>query len=112
MINKAIVALGAVAAAAVTILVFANKANASTVKGHIVINTIPSGASISVNGSSIGQSPKTIDVDPGTYAIIINLTGYNDVSTSVIVAAGSTHTLNVSLTLVGSGWTPIDIVWS
>ena len=86
------------------------KATMST-KGHIVINTVPSGATISVNGSTVGASPITVDVDPGSYTILIQSSGYNDATTTVTVAAGETHTLNVSLTATG-GRTPIDIVWS
>jgi ABC-type phosphate transport system substrate-binding protein len=111
--NKKTMIIGGVgvAAAIVAILIFKKPAQASTT-GTIIINTIPAGASVSVDGSSTGVSPLNVDIAPGTHAILIELADYNDVATSVSVVAGSTHTLNVSLTPVGTNWTPIDIVWS
>jgi hypothetical protein len=81
-------------------------------KGTIIINTTPAGAMVSINGVQQGISPITLSVDAGTYSITIQLSGYNDISTSVTVAAGETHTLNASMTLAGGEWTPIDIIWS
>lgn len=114
MVSKTTLIVGGVAlvVSIAALALFSKRAGAVTGKGHLIINTIPAGASVSVNGSSIGTSPVTVDVDPGTYAISISLAGYNNASTSVTIEAGSTHTLNVSLTPVGTQWTPINIVWS
>lgn len=104
--------MGVVMIAGVLQTLLAKPTEAAPVKGHIVINTLPTGATISVNSNVVGTSPITVDVDAGSYVILIQLSGYNDSTTTVNVVAGETYTLNASLTELSSGRLPIDIVWS
>lgn len=103
--------MGVVMIAGVLQTLLAKPAAVAPTKGHIIINTLPTGATISVNGSVVGVSPITVDVDPGSYTVFIQLSGYNSATITVSVTADETHTLNASLTPEG-GRTPIDIVWS
>lgn len=81
-------------------------------KAHVVVNTTPPGATVIFGGKTVGLSPITIELSAGTYSIQLALAGYNTVTTSVTVSAGETKTLNVTMTLAGGEWTPIDIIWS
>jgi uncharacterized membrane protein len=110
--NKTTLIVGGVAAVGLIAILLSSKGAQASTKGRMVINTAPAGASIHVNGSNWGTSPLDVEVDPGTYTVLIQLEGYNDISTSVTTEAGVAHTLNVSLTTVGSEWQPIDIAWS
>jgi hypothetical protein len=102
-ITAGVLGVGAI----VTIIVLSKKGGTPTPpptgKGYIVVNTTPSGASISINGTITGTSPGTLDVDPGTYNILVRLTGYNDATRTVSVVSNETKTLNITLTVKSGG---------
>ena len=71
--------------------------------GYIAVSTTPSGANILINGTYAGTSPGSFEVSPGSYTIKARLSGYNDSSQTVTVAAGETKTVNLTLTASGGG---------
>lgn len=57
----------------------------------ISISTVPSGASVFLDGSSsvFGTTPITIGLFPGAHTIRLSRTGYKDYTTSVTIVSGS-----------------------
>ena len=72
-------------------------------KGHIQVNTTPTGANIYINDAYAGKSPGSFEVSAGSYTVKAQLSGYNDATQSVTVAAGETKNVNITLTASGGG---------
>jgi PEGA domain len=68
--------------------------------GKLVIQSTPSGANISINGKSMGQTPASFVVSLGTYSVTVTGAELNCPSRVVGVTPGST----VTLTCTSSGW--------
>jgi hypothetical protein len=68
----------------------------TTAKIHV--NTDPAGALVIANGQTTDVTPITLTVDPGTYTIIMRLSGYEDKSVDISVAAGDEKTISETLT--------------
>jgi hypothetical protein len=66
--------------------------------GEVSILTIPSGASIYVDGTYRGLSPTTLTLYPGSHSVKLSLTGYNDWTGTVYVNTYATTPLQVGLT--------------
>ena len=71
--------------------------------GDILVSSVPDGAAIYLDGNYRGKTlhgnPFDITgVAPGTYTVTLLKSGYQDSSTTVVVAAGQTSTVSVSLT--------------
>jgi len=66
--------------------------------GTVYAKSSPSGAQVIVDGTYNGITPMTLTLYPGNHNIAIKLPGYNDWSTTVYVTAGSSQTINPSLT--------------
>ena len=57
--------------------------------GTLAIESLPSGASVAINGTPGGTTPVTIsDLPPGEYRVTITLQGYRPFATTVRVVAG------------------------
>ena len=57
--------------------------------GSLAVESLPSGASVSVNGKPSGITPLTLnDLTPGDYRVTLSMPGYRDFATTVRVAAG------------------------
>ena len=67
--------------------------------GNITVNSVPSGATILVDGIGTGTTtPTTIrGVTSGSHFILLQLTGYQDYSQNVIVNDNATSTVSVTL---------------
>ena len=66
--------------------------------GTVYAKSSPSGANVYVDGTYNGVTPMTLTLYPGNHNIVLKLSGYNDWSTTVYVTAGSSQTINPSLT--------------
>jgi hypothetical protein len=67
--------------------------------GSLVVDSRPSGASVSINGRPRGTTPLTIDdLAPGEYRVEMSLTGYRNLVTTVRVVAGERVRAAASLT--------------
>jgi hypothetical protein len=70
-----------------------------TTTGSISFISIPSGASIYLNGTLVAITPAMItNISAGSYSYVLRLTGYNDATGTVTVVVG--QTANVSVTLI------------
>lgn len=63
-----------------------------------IVNSIPSGANIFINGSAVGVTPCTLDNIPeGNAQIKVTFDGYNDFTETVALVAGQEHEINATL---------------
>jgi uncharacterized repeat protein (TIGR02543 family) len=68
--------------------------------GTVVINSVPSGATASIDGNTVGTTPVTVsNVPPGSHIVTIVLATYNTYTTTVSVTAGQIATVNATLVL-------------
>ena len=66
--------------------------------GRIHITSMPTGASITINGELTGRiTPQTITGEPGTYEIIMGLDGYQSCSNTITLSAGQNLDVNCNL---------------
>ena len=57
--------------------------------GTFEISTVPSGAAVTINGSSYGITPVTVpDLENGSYIVGFTLSGYQEVQNQIILGAG------------------------
>jgi len=71
--------------------------------GSIVVNSIPSGATILLDGTSKGTTNRTLeDIAPGTHAIVVKKEGYVSNTTNVTVAAGKTITYTAQMSSIAA----------
>ena len=67
-------------------------------KGQVDFSSSPSGADIIFDGKNIGKTPYTLEnVDPGTYTVVLKLTGYDDWRGSVNVEVGMISNVDANL---------------
>ncbi len=66
--------------------------------GTLRVSSIPSQASIYINGEYRGETPLTLEVEAGTYAIRISKADYHDYITTVTVESREIKTINAELT--------------
>ena len=77
--------------------------------GSMRIHSMPSGATVLVNGTEAGVTPLVIDdLLPGAYAVSIAKSGYQAANQTVTVVAGQEKLLFVSLSRKGDGSEKID----
>jgi hypothetical protein len=81
---------------------------ARTSTTSIEIQTIPSGASITIDGKSNGTGDRTIAVSPGPHQVQIQLLGYRPHSEQVVVAEGQTFKLTTMLIASDTGTSDSD----
>ena len=57
--------------------------------GALAVESLPTGASVVVNGKPSGRTPLTLnDLPPGDYRVTMSMPGYRDFATTVRVVAG------------------------
>ena len=67
--------------------------------GGISVTSSPSGAEVYLNNAFRGLTPITLDsLTPGSYTVLLKLSGYSDWSATAQVAAGQTSQLTATLT--------------
>ena len=68
-------------------------------KAYINVNSIPTGASIYLNGVYIEDTNiSNYSVDPGAYALKLTMPGYYDYAEDFTIVGGETKTFNITLT--------------
>ncbi len=65
--------------------------------GTLIVNSIPSGAWITLDGSYVGYTPRTLYVQQGYRQVVISKEGYRDWRRSVLIIGGLTRTINAAL---------------
>lgn len=69
--------------------------------GGLMVESRPSGASVSINGRDRGKTPLTLsELPPGDYQVVMTLQGYRNFATTVRVVAGERARAAASLTAV------------
>ena len=63
----------------------------------LLVNTVPEGAQVSINGKPAGKAPITRQAKAGTYRLVASLDGYNDSTSEAKLETGKN--LEVKLTL-------------
>ncbi|MFC2079078.1 PKD domain-containing protein [Candidatus Bipolaricaulota bacterium] len=65
--------------------------------GTLVVNSTPSGASISIDGQYAGYTPRTLFVTQGFHQITVSKSGYLGWQAATLIIGGITRTINVTL---------------
>ncbi len=66
--------------------------------GALIINSVPSGAWITIDGHYAGYTPRTLYITQGYHQISLSKTGYEDWNHGLFVIGGQTRTVNAALT--------------
>gem|GEM_PF-252587 len=69
--------------------------------GTVIVNSVPSGAWIALDGEFVGYTPRTlyVSVPPNYREVVVSMNGYRDWRSWVYVIAGRTRTINALLEL-------------
>lgn len=65
--------------------------------GTLSVSSIPSGAQALINGSVVGNTPLSIELQPGNYNLELRRSGYNTLRTPFTIQAGQVTQLNLPL---------------
>ncbi len=68
-----------------------------TAEGHVAVVTAPPGASVTVDGTMVGETPVALDLEPGRHRVRVERAGYAVVEREVVVPAGGDLRLDVPL---------------
>ena len=74
--------------------------------GMLSVTSSPSGALVALDGRLFGYTPATQPVRAGIHQVVLSKSGYRDWSTTVMVLAGVTTTLNKTLEPIGTANQP------
>jgi hypothetical protein len=69
----------------------------STKTGTLSINSSPRAATVTVDGTLMGNTPSSLKLSPGPHSIAVSLAGYKDWVTSVTIEAGNTVSVKADL---------------
>ena len=65
--------------------------------GTLNMNSTPSGAAITINGTYMGYTPRTVYLPQGYHQILLTKTGYQNWNLGLFLLAGATRTVNAVL---------------
>jgi len=65
--------------------------------GTLIVNSVPSGAWVTLDGSYVGYTPRTLYVQQGYHQVVVSKDGYHDWRRSVFIIGGLTRTINATL---------------
>ena len=74
----------------------ASAAPAAVAQATLVIDSIPPGADIEIDGAFVGNTPSTVAVAPGSHQIVVKKKGFTDWTKTLNVTGGTVH-LNTEL---------------
>lgn len=57
----------------------------------LVIDSVPTGADVEIDGAFVGNTPSTVGVAPGKHQVVVKMKGYADWSKNLNVTGGSIH---------------------
>jgi serine/threonine protein kinase len=85
-------------AATVSVTLSALRPPPTAAVGSVAVDSRPRGARITIDGRAVGQTPASVPgLSPGRHSVRLELSGYKPLVTSVIVKAGETARIAVSL---------------
>ncbi len=71
---------------------------------RLLINSVPSGADVTIDGAGAGATPLDLPRPPGTYALAFTLDGYDPYATTVVLAADESRSVEAPLAIAsGTG---------
>ncbi|WP_169302025.1 PEGA domain-containing protein [Thermococcus gammatolerans] len=65
---------------------------------HLIINSVPSGSEVYVNGTYRGKTPLHLTIKPGTYNLRVSKEDHGEYTTTFMLQPNETKTLNITLT--------------
>lgn len=87
---------GVVVATAALLVSFESVAK-DTESATLSVETIPIGATVSVDGEPLGNSPLKVQVEPGVHEVRISAEGYEVATRQVTASRGATQSINLAL---------------
>ena len=76
---------------------FVGRAVAAPGTGRLLVETVPSGARVFIEGEFRGRAPLALDLRPGRYEVEVELEGFEDYEAEVRIQPGRTERLSVRL---------------
>ena len=76
---------------------FVGRAVAAPGPGRLLVETVPSGARVFIEGEFRGRAPLALDLRPGRYEVEVELEGFEDYEAEVRIQPGRTERLSVRL---------------
>lgn len=67
-------------------------------KGRVILNTVPGGGQIFINGNYIGEGPVTVDLQFGAHTIRATKEGYEDFVMNTTITERRDYPFNITLT--------------
>jgi hypothetical protein len=55
---------------------------------QLAVDVGPSGAQAALNGQLVGNTPLAVDLEPGTYTVVVTLAGYSSLTETLVLRAG------------------------
>jgi hypothetical protein len=55
---------------------------------QLAVDVGPSGAQVALNGQLVGNTPLAVDLEPGTYTVVVTLAGYSSLTETLVLRAG------------------------
>src|SRR5689334_4773217 len=71
------------------------------------LESVPDGADLKLNGKFIGTTPAKISIEPGSFRLVIQKTGFEPWVRDVALLAGSSQTLKAELRPVDPSKPPV-----
>src|SRR5258706_11699346 len=71
------------------------------------LESVPDGADLTLNGRFIGTTPAKISIEPGSFRLVIQKTGFEPWVRDVALLAGSSQTLKAELRAVDPSKPPV-----
>ena len=68
----------------------------------MTVDSRPRGASVTIDGRQMGQTPRAIQLLPGEHTVVIQLTGHRPVRSNIEVTAGRQTRFAVTLEQMGA----------
>jgi len=81
--------------------------SSSPTTGTLRVFSSPSGAAVELDGTPVGSTPWTDDIAPGVHSVHLTRSGYAPETRQVVVSAGQTATLNVTMSPTTSNQPPV-----
>jgi hypothetical protein len=73
-------------------------ASVGVTTGAVMVETLPRGASVSIDGRTVGTAPVLVpELSPGSHVVRVSLAGHKPVSTTAVVRAGQQTRVRLSL---------------
>lgn len=80
----------------------------AAVTTEILVDSVPSGAAVMLDGDEVGTTPLRVAVSPGPHTVELSAPGYDPFSETVDIDRGTTQSLRLQLSTSGLPGPPLD----